>query len=91
MPTGVVPRIGLAICVLGLVVACLSLIPALVPPGEFPWPVFVGAFIYLPGSFLVFFGSKGKERNQAYNLVRLIRIGFFAIIALTLFTIFGRP
>lgn len=75
-------KIGFALCVVGLAIALLSLVPAIVPDGELPWPVFVGSMVYLPGSFLVFFTSKGKDRATQVNKVRLVRIGFFAVIAL---------
>ena len=69
---------GFPLCVVGLVISALALIPQI--DIGFRWPIFfLGAFVYLPGSMIVFFGRQGKERNQAFNAVRLIRMGFLFI------------
>jgi hypothetical protein len=82
------PRIGYFFCVLGLGVAMLSLLPGIVPPGDFPWPIFVGSAIYFPGAFLAFFLTKGKDRNKIFNQLRFIRLGFIAIMAILMIIIF---
>lgn len=76
-------KIGYGLCIAGLVIALISLIPLIVPPDQLPWPVFVGSMVYLPGSFLVFFSSKGTDRKVQFNRIRLIRLGFFAVIAIS--------
>jgi hypothetical protein len=78
------PKIGLGLCILGLAVSVLSVVPSVVPPGDFPWPIFVGSMIYFPGAFLAFLMSKGKERNKTFNLLRFIRLGFIAVIMLVI-------
>lgn len=76
------PQIGLGLCVLGLVIAALSVVPAVVAPGGFPWPIFVGSMVYFPGAFMAFFLSKGKNRNKMFNQLRFVRLGFIAVIIL---------
>ncbi|MBS1708177.1 MAG: hypothetical protein JSS65_05575 [Armatimonadetes bacterium] len=80
-------KIGSAMCVVGLAVAMLSLMPGVTPAGEFPLLIFVGSFIYGPGAFLAFLSAQGKGRNQVFTSLRFIRLGFFAVIAITIFKI----
>lgn len=69
---------GFPLCIAGLLVSVMALLPGI--DIAFRWPIFfLGAFLYLPGSMIVFFGRQGKERNQAFNAVRLIRMGFLFI------------
>lgn len=75
-------KIGYGFCLTGLAIALLSLVPSIVPPDQVPWPVFVGTMVYMPGSFLVFFSAKGMERNRHFNTIRMVRLGFFAVIAI---------
>lgn len=63
--------------------------PNVVPPGDFPWPVLLGSAVYLPGSFMAFFGCKKEERRQVVTTVRLIRFGFVAILVVGMVRIFG--
>jgi hypothetical protein len=72
--------LGLAIAGLGLLVSMLTLVPGVVPNTMFPWPLFVGAFIYFPGAFLLFFAAKrqGNRKNMLY--LRFIRLGFAAVL-----------
>lgn len=82
-------KIGFGLCFLGLFVALLSLVPAIIPDaGTLPWPILAGSIIYLPGSVLVFFSSKGETRNSNFNKIRFVRIGFVAIIAILSIRIF---
>lgn len=81
-------KIGFGLCVVGLLIALLSLVPAIVPANQIPWPVFVGTMVYMPGSALVFFSSQGQARNRNYNLVRFVRLGFFAVIVILSIRIF---
>lgn len=74
-------KIGYTLCGVGLAVAFLSMVPAVVPYGTPPWPIFFGSAIYIPGAFLVFFSSKGADRNRAFSNLRLIRFGFLIVIA----------
>ena len=78
------PKIGLGLCIVGLLVAFLSVVPAIVPPGGFPWPVFVGSMIYFPGAITAFMSAKGKERNKTFNQLRFIRLGFLAVMILVM-------
>ncbi len=81
------PQIGLGLCLLGLVVAFLSIVPAVVPSGGFPWPVFVGSLIYFPGAMMAFMLTKGKERNKTFNQLRLVRLGFLIVMVLVMMAI----
>ncbi|MBX3114880.1 MAG: hypothetical protein KF836_09975 [Fimbriimonadaceae bacterium] len=87
VPTGLAPKIGFGLCVAGLAVALLSLVPAIVRPGELPWPVFVGSMIYLPGAFLAFFSTRGKDRKIMFNQIRMVRLGFFFVLAILFISI----
>lgn len=80
-------KTGMVICIAGLAVSVLSLVPAVVPAGVFPWPVFAGSAIYFPGAFLAFFSSRGKERNQVFNQLRFVRLGFVAVIVIAVTSI----
>ena len=81
------PQIGLGLCLLGLAVAFLSVVPAIVPSGDFPWPVFVGSMIYFPGAMMAFMLTKGKERNKTFNQLRFIRLGFLVVMVLVMIAI----
>ncbi|MFM9873545.1 MAG: hypothetical protein ACKVQS_08800 [Fimbriimonadaceae bacterium] len=78
------PKFGLGLCILGLAVAFLSIVPAVVPSGSFPWPVFVGSVIYFPGAMMAFMLSHGKDRNKRFNQLRFIRLGFIAVMVLVM-------
>lgn len=82
VPSTTIPRAGFVLCIIGLVIAASSVIPAVVGPTDFPWPLFVGGFIYLPGAFMAFLGTKPSERMKMMNSIRMVRVGFFMIIAL---------
>ncbi|MCA0360559.1 MAG: hypothetical protein LCH41_05850 [Armatimonadetes bacterium] len=82
VPSTTIPKLGFGLCILGLLIAVASLIPGVVGPTDFPWPLFVGGFIYLPGAFMAFFATKPSERMKMMNTIRMIRVGFFMIIAL---------
>lgn len=87
MPKSLAFRIGFGICLTGLLLALVSLIPGVLRDGAFPWPLFVGAFIYLPGAFLAFFGTKGEDRNKAFRMIRFIRLGFIAVFLIVIIVI----
>lgn len=80
LPTGKLAKLGLGLCVGGLLIALTGLLPAVVPHGSFPWPVFVGSAVYIPGAFLAFFGCDKNERRQVATLVRIVRMGFFVVL-----------
>lgn len=84
-------KTGMVLCILGLIVALLSFVPAVVPEYSLPWPVFVGSFIYLPGASLIFFGAKGSDRQMVFNQIRMIRLGFLAVIAILITRILSMP
>ena len=74
-------RFGFALCVVGLLIALSGLLPSVTPRGNFNWMVIAGSAVYLPGAVLAFMSAKGRTRNQVYVWLRMIRIGFFGIIA----------
>jgi hypothetical protein len=78
------PKIGIGLCIVGLLVSFLSVVPSVVPDGSFPWPVFVGSMIYFPGAFMAFLLTKGKERNKTFNQLRFIRLGFLMVMVLVM-------
>ncbi|MDI9639408.1 hypothetical protein QM565_27245 [Geitlerinema splendidum] len=67
MPKSLAFRIGFGICLTGLLLALVSLIPGVLRDGAFPWPLFVGAFIYLPGAFLAFFWDERRRPEQGFQ------------------------
>lgn len=76
-------KTGTTLCLSGLAVALMGLF--LTKPGEFPILVFVGGFIYLPGSFLAFLSAKGENRNKVFWNLRFIRLAFFGVVAFAIF------
>lgn len=78
-------KVGLGLAIVGLAVALLSLLPSVTPRGVFPWPLLVGSAIYLPGAFMLIFGSKGMEQRSAMSTLRFVRLGFVAVLAVVLF------
>lgn len=80
---------GYVLAALGLLVAAASLVPAVVPKGEFAWPIFVGSFIYLNGAFLVFIGSQTADRKAHMVRLRFIRLGFVAVLLLVIWQLFA--
>ena len=82
-------KLGFGLCIAGLAIAALSLIPAIVAPNELPWPIFAGSIVYFPGSILVFFSSRGADRKKHYNAVRFVRLGFVGVIVLLTIRLFS--
>ena len=78
-------KLGLGMAAAGLVVALLSVVPAVVPREGFPWPLLVGSAIYLPGAFVLIFCTKGMERRSAMTTLRFVRLGFVAVLAVVLY------
>lgn len=86
LPTGLpLPKIGLTLCLMGLAVAILSVVPGVVPKNTAPWPILVGSAIYFPGAFLAFFSTRGMDRRRVLNMLRFVRLGFIAVIVLLIF------
>lgn len=75
-------RAGFGIAIGGLVIASLSLVPQLSPREQFPWPLMVGAFVYLPGAFFVLVGSRGANAREVMGRLRFVRLGFVAVFAI---------
>ncbi|MBX3110699.1 MAG: hypothetical protein KF857_01715 [Fimbriimonadaceae bacterium] len=78
-------KTGVTLCLAGLTVALMGLL--LTKRGELPLLVFVGGFVYLPGSFLAFLSARGPERNKVFLTLRFIRLAFFGVVAFTIFRI----
>ncbi len=88
LPPGLpLSKIGLSLCVVGLFVAVLTVVPGVVPSGGAPWPIIVGSAIYFPGAFLAFFSSRGQDRRRVINYLRFVRLGFLAVVMLLIFSI----
>ncbi len=84
-------QLGTSLCIVGLVIALTSLVPAVVKPGSFPMPIIYGSVVYLPGAFLAFFSARGRERNRVFWQLRFIRLGFVAVLAVAMFQIMRGP
>lgn len=76
--------VGYVLALVGLFTAAASLVPTVVPKDGFPWPLFVGSFVYLNGAFLVYFGAPTKDRKEHMGKLRFIRLGFAAVVLLSL-------
>lgn len=85
LPADRAVRFGFLLSLVGFAIACLSLFPNAPGSKGFPWPVFAGSAVYLPGAIVAFLNSRGRERNQTFMWLRVIRFGFFAILAIALF------
>lgn len=85
LPADKAVRFGFGLCVIGFGIACISLFPNAPGSKGFPWPVFAGSAVYMPGAILAFLNAKGRDRNQAFMWLRVIRMGFFAILAVALY------
>lgn len=81
--------VGFAIAVLGLLIAATSLVPTWFDHDDFPWPLFVGSFIYLNGSFLTFFTAPKSEKRQAMVRLRFVRLGFLALVGIVVWRLVG--
>jgi hypothetical protein len=76
--------------VAGLLVAAIALFPRVF----FDYgilPIFIGAFLYLPGSMLLFFFAPRKDRSKHFMYVRLVRLGFLFLIGVTITRILTSP
>lgn len=78
-------KVGLGMAMAGLAVALLSVVPSISSREAFPWALMVGAAIYLPGAFLLVFGTKGEDRKAAIGKLRFVRLGFIAVFAFVIF------
>jgi hypothetical protein len=74
------PTLGYALAVLGLAIAAVSLVPAWFDRDDFPWPLFIGSFVYLNGAFLAFFSAPRAEKKGAMLRLRYVRLGFVALV-----------
>lgn len=72
--------VGFSICLLGLLVASLSLFPGLTLFGDSIIPIFVGAAIYLPGAFMVFFTARYAKRKDFIRMLFVVRLLFVGIV-----------
>ena len=80
MPPDKAVRFGFALCLVGLAIAVVGLLPQFTGPKVFPWPVIAGSAVYFPGAFLAFISARGREKNQVLMWIRLVRLGFFAVL-----------
>lgn len=80
--------VGFSICVLGLLVASLSLIPGLTLFGDRIIPIFIGAAIYLPGAFMVFFTARYAKRKDFIKMLFVVRLLFVGIVITAILTAF---
>lgn len=79
---------GLAVCILGLVIAALSLLPG-GSPGAFPWPLFAGTMIYFPGALMIAYFARGEKGKQTLSLLRFIRLGFAGLMLVIVMKMVG--
>ena len=85
--TGV--KIGLGLCVFGLAVGLTALVPSISGPGAFPWPVFAGTMIYLPGALMVAYFARGDKGRNALSLLRFVRLGFAVVMLIAVMRLMG--
>jgi hypothetical protein len=72
-------QLGYWLAIAGLIVALVSIVPGVFGKDQFPWTLLVGSFIYLHGSFLVLFGSRGVDPKKTMGVLRFVRLGFVVI------------
>lgn len=73
-------RIGFGVCVGSALVAAATLLPAFSGPLAVPWPLFVGAVLYLFGAAMIVTALKSPEAKVWLGWLRLVRIGFAAVV-----------
>lgn len=75
---------GFAIIGAGLAISLAGLLPLFTPDMRVLL-MFFGAFVYLPGGFMVAFGARGPEKQRTLRLLRISRLSFLLIIGLGIF------
>ena len=84
------PYVGLGMAILGLTVAITSLFFRGGSAKDFSMPLIligVGSFLYIPGSFLVFFTERKSRMKPMMGYLRWVRIGFVILVLYWIFRI----
>lgn len=83
-------KAGYIVAVVGLATALVSIIPGVFGKDQFPWTLMLGSFIYLHGSFMVLFGSRGVDPKRTMGPLRFVRLGFVVIVLVMIMQIFNQ-
>jgi hypothetical protein len=75
----------MGVCLFGLAVALIGLLPVFADPKSFPWPIFVGPAIYMPAAIGLVVSQRGVDRRAAMTKLRFIRLGFVAVFAVAVY------
>lgn len=75
----------MGVCLFGLGVALIGLLPVFSEKDSFPWPVFAGPAIYMPAAFGLVYLSRGPNMKSMMTKLRFIRLGFVAVFAVAVY------
>lgn len=84
------PIVGLGMAIVGLLVAITSLFFKGGSAKDFSLPLILiglGSFLYIPGSFLVFFSERRSRMKPMMGYLRWVRIGFVVLVLYWIFRI----
>jgi len=84
------PFVGLGMAILGLLVAITSLFFKGESAKDFSMPLIligVGSFLYIPGSFLVFYTERRNRMKPMMGYLRWVRLGFVVLVLYWIFRI----
>ena len=73
-------RIGISLCMLGVFLGVLPIIPNLFSPHIFPFLFFTGVFIYFPGAFMVALQNRNGRKSSALLAMRILRMSVLAVM-----------
>ena len=73
-------RLGLPIAFAGLAIAACGLVAGRFSPIAPMVLLFSGAFVYLPGSFLVVMSPPTDEKKRKMTRLRFVRLAFAAVV-----------
>ncbi len=82
-------KVGLGLCLSGRVIALTSMVPSLAGPAGFPWAMFAGTMVYLPGALMVAYFARGEEGRNSVSLLRFVRLGVAAVMLVAIMRMVG--
>ena len=73
-------RYGLPVAFAGLAIAASGLVAGRISPIAPMLLLFCGAFVYLPGSFLIVMSPPTEEKKRKLTRLRYVRLAFAAVV-----------